>query len=527
MRVLVADNVAPAAIEILRAEESLEVVVSNPKEYRAHIADVQALLVRSGVRVTKEVLEQATELRVIGRAGVGVDNIDCEEATKRGIVVMNTPGGNATSVAEHTMALILSLARAVPSANRSIRAGLWERKKFQGNEVFGKTLGIIGLGNIGRQVAQRAKPFGMDVVAFDPFVSSDAAKDCGVELLDLEPVLQRADYISLHLSLTADTARIINAESITKMKDGVRIVNCARGELIDGEALEAAIQSGKVAGAGLDVYDREPPGNSPLVGHDSVVATPHIGGSTEEAQEKVGINIAVQVRDYLVSGVVVNAVNTPSVSAAQFGRLGPYLQLAERLGSFVAQTSTGRPVRAKITYSGDFGETDQTMIRNAALSGVLNCFLSQKANLVNASQIARDRAIGISEVRRGRTYFSDSLKVNLKTEEFERSVEGTVFPDGSTRLVSVDGIYVEIPLRGSLLFVQNKDVPGVIGRLGTVLGESGINISEFALGREEPSTDGEPAQAIAVVGTDQPLPVSVLDRLYRMHAVTIAKAVEI
>ena len=527
MKVLVADNVAPAAIDILRAEESLEVVVSNPKEYRAHLCDTQALLVRSGVRVTKEVLNDATELQVIGRAGVGVDNIDCDEATKRGIVVMNTPGGNATSVAEHTMALILSLARAVPSANRSIRAGLWERKRFQGNEVFGKTLGIIGLGNIGRQVAQRAKPFGMDVVAFDPFVSSDAAKDSGVELLDLDPLLERADYISLHLSLTAETAGIINAESIAKMKDGVRIVNCARGELIDGEALEAAIQSGKVAGAGLDVYDREPPGDSPLVSHDNVVATPHIGGSTEEAQEKVGINIAVQVRDYLVSGVVVNAVNTPSVSAAQYGRLAPYLQLAERLGSFVAQTATGRPVRAKITYSGDFGETDQTMIRNAALSGVLNSFLSQKANLVNASEIARERAIGISEVRRGRTHFSDSLKVNLKTEDIERSVEGAVFPDGSTRLVSVDGIYVEAPLRGSLLYVQNKDVPGVIGRLGTVLGESGINISEFALGREEPGSDGDPTQAIAVVGTDQPLPTSVLDRLYQMHAVTFAKAVEI
>ena len=527
MRVLVADNVAPAAIDLLRAEPRLEVIVSNSKDYTKHLPDAEALLVRSAVKVTREVMDRAPRLRIVGRAGVGVDNIDCDEATRRGIVVMNTPGGNATSVAEHTMALILSLARAVPSANASIRAGRWERKKFQGNEVFGKTLGIVGLGNIGRQVAQRAKPFGMEVVAFDPFVSSDAAKDCGVELLELDSLLERADYISLHLSLTAETAGLINAATIAKMKDGVRIVNCARGELIDSESLDAAIRTGKVGGAGLDVYEREPPVDSPLIAHQNVVATPHIGGSTEEAQEKVGINIAVQVRDFLLSGVVVNAVNTPSVSAEQYGRLAPFLQLAERLGSFVSQTMTGRPVRTKITYSGSFGETDQTMIRNAVLSGVLNCFLSQKANLVNASQVARDRAIGISEVRRGRTHFSDSLKVGLKTEEMERTVEGTVFPDESPRLVSVDGIYVEAPLRGSLLYVRNKDVPGVIGRLGTVLGESGINISDFSLGRGEPEGDGEPAEAVAVVGTDAPLPAVVLERLYSMQAVKFAKAVDI
>ncbi len=527
MKVLVAGSVAAGAIELLQAEDELEVIVSNPKEYAPHLSAADALIVRSSVKVTKEVLDQATNLKVIGRAGVGVDNIDCAAATKRGIVVMNTPGGNATSVAEHTLALILSLARSVPSASASLKAGRWERKKFQGNEVFGKTLGIIGLGSIGRQVAQRAKPFGMEIIAYDPFVSSDAAKDSGVELMELDPLLGRADYISLHLSLTSETAGIINAETIAKMKDGARIINCARGELIDTSSLEAAILSGKIGGAGLDVYEREPPGDSPLIKHSHVVATPHIGGSTEEAQEKVGIDIAVQVRDFLLSGVVVNAVNTPSVSAEQFGRLGPYLRLAERMGSFVAQTTIGRPVRVKITYLGKFGETDQTMMRNAALTGLLNCFLSQKANLVNASQVAKARAIGVSEVRRGRTHFSDSIKLALKTEEMERSVEGTVFPDGSPRLLSVDGIYVEAPLTGSLLYVTNKDVPGVIGRVGTVLGESGINISDFALGRGDQETDGAPVQAVAVVHTDEPLPASVLDRLYRVHAVTYAKAIDL
>ncbi len=527
MKVLVADAVNQAAIDLLEAEEAFDVTVSNPAEFRAHLFETDALIVRSGVQVTKDVLNEAPNLKVIGRAGIGVDNIALEAATDRGIVVMNTPGGNATSVAEHTLALILSLARNVPTADASTKAGHWERKRFQGNEVFGKTLGIIGLGTIGRQVAQRAKPFGMDVVAYDPFVSTDAAKGCGVELVELDPLLERADYVSLHLSLTPDTERIINAKSLSRMKHGVRIVNCARGGLIDTDALEAALASGQVAGAALDVYDREPPEDSPLLQYEQVVATPHIGGSTAEAQAKVGINIAMQVRDYLKSGVVVNAVNAPSVSAEQYQRLAPYLGLGERLGSFVAQTSQGRPVRVKITYMGDFGETDATIIRNAALSGLLNCFLSQKANVVNASQIARERAIGLHEVRRGRAHFSDSIKLSLKTEEGERTVEGAVFPDGSPRLVSIDGIYIESYLGGSLLYVTNKDVPGVIGRLGTVLGENGINISNFALGRGSKESESEPAQAVALVQTDQPIPAYVLDRLYRMQAVVFAKAIDL
>lgn len=527
MKVLVADAVDPAAVGLLRAEESFRVVVSNPTEFQSELEDAEGLIVRSSVRVTREVLAKAHSLRVIGRAGVGVDNIDCDAATDRGIVVMNTPGGNATAVAEHTLALILSLARAVPSANASTKAGRWERKRFQGSEVQGKTLGIVGLGSIGRQVAQRAKPFGMRVVAYDPFVSTDAAKGSGVDLIELEPLFASADYISLHLSLTSETAGFINAESIAKMKDGVRIVNCARGELIDSEALAAALLAGKVAGAALDVYDREPPVDSPLLEHEQVVATPHIGGSTAEAQAKVGINIASQVRDFLKSGVVVNAVNTPSVSASQYKRLEPYLKLSERLGSFVAQTSVGRPIRVKITYSGEFDETDAMIIRNAALSGVLNCFLSHKANLVNASQIAREREIGVSEVRRGRTHFSNSIRLSLKTDEGEHTVEGAVFPDSTPRLISVDGIYVEAYLGGSLLYFTNLDVPGVVGRIGTVLGESGINISSFALGRGPREADDEPARAVALVQTDQPLPASMLDRLYRLQAVVFAKAIDL
>ncbi len=527
MNVLIADAIAPAAIEVLQAEPDFNVIVSNAADYKQHLADAEAILIRSAVKITKDVFEIAPKLRVIGRAGVGVDNVDCEEATARGVVVMNTPGGNAISVAEHTLAFILSLARSVTSANASTKSGKWEKKKFLGNEVLGKTLGIVGLGNIGRQVAQRAKPFGMEIIAYDPFVSSDAAKDAGVALLGLDELYARADYITLHLSLTAETRAMVNAESIEKMKDGVRIINCARGKLIDGLALNSALLSGKVAGAALDVFEIEPPSNSPLLGHENVVATPHIGGSTAEAQEKVGIRIAQQVRDYLKDGVVMSAVNMPSISAEQYGKLAPFLTLAERLGSFAAQTVQGRPVRLKITYSGNFGETNSALIRNAALSGVLNRFLSQKANLINAAQIAQERAFGISEVRRGRAHFSDSIALALETEDVTRTVEGTVFPDGTPRLLSIDGIYVETSLAGHLVYVTNEDVPGVIGRIGTILGENGINIADFSLGRGEVPGDGNAANAVAVVLTDQPLPASVLDQLYKMYAVTFAKAIDL
>ena len=527
MRVLVADAVDPAAIGILKAEDALEVVVSDPASYLGHLEHAQALIVRSSVKVTAAVLERAPRLRVIGRAGVGVDNIDCDSATARGVVVMNTPGGNATAVAEHTMALMLSLARSIPLANQSTKSGQWERKRFKGSEVQGKTLGIVGLGSIGREVAQRAKPFGMHVVAYDPFVSIDAARDCGVELLEFEPLLERSDYISLHLSLNPSTAGLVDDDTIAKMKPGVRIVNCARGELIRSGALERALQSGHVAGAALDVHETEPPAQSGLLAHPSVVATPHIGGSTAEAQVKVGMNIARQVRDFLREGVVVNAVNMPSVSAEQFSRLSPFLQLAERLGSVVAQTAPGRPVRVKLTYMGEFGETDAAMIRNSALCGVLNRFLSRKANLINAARIARDRAIGVSEVRRGRTHFTNSLKLALKTEQVDREVEGAVFPDGSPRLLRIDGIYVEALLSGHLLYTRNRDVPGVIGRIGTALGEREINISDFALGRGPLPEAGGPAEAVALIRTDQPLTPSILQRLFAVKAVVFAKAINL
>lgn len=527
MNILIADAVSPAAVAVLKAVPEFTVIVSNKDEYRNYLAEADAMLIRSGVKATKEVLAAAPNLKVIGRAGVGVDNVDTEEATARGVVVMNTPGGNAIAVAEHTLAFMLCLARSLHLASESTKSGKWEKKKFLGNEIGDKTLGIVGLGNIGMQVARRARPFGMTVLAYDPFVSSDLAQDRGIKMVELDELFEKSDYLSLHVALTEETRNLVNKDTIAKMKDGVRIVNCARGELVNLEDLDAAVESGKVAGVALDVFPSEPAGELPIFRHPNVIATPHIGGSTEEAQELVGIRIAEQVRDFLSDGVVMNAVNMPSVSAEQYARLSPFLKLAERLGKFTAQIAEGRLVRVKLTYSGEFGETNSHLIRNAALAGVLNRFLEEKANLINAAQVAKERGFGVAETRRGRTEFADSVSVLLETENGEVFAEGAVFPDGSPRLISVDGIYVESPLDGHMLFIQNADVPGVIGRLGSTLGEHGVNIADFSLGRDPKSANGEPTEAVAVVRVDSPIPKAALDQLVADKAVRMARTVNL
>ncbi|MBI1352703.1 MAG: phosphoglycerate dehydrogenase [Acidobacteria bacterium] len=526
MNILVADAVSPAAVDVLKAVPEFTVIVSNKNEYQNYLSEAHAILVRSAVKVTKEVLAAAPNLKVVGRAGVGVDNVDIEEATARGVVVMNTPGGNAIAVAEHTVALMLCLARSLHLASESTKSGQWEKKKFLGSEIGDKTLGIVGLGNIGMQVARRARPFGMTVLAYDPFVSSDLARDRGIEMVELDELFRRADYLTLHVALTDETRNLVNAESIAKMKDGVRIVNCARGELVDLDAVDAALASGKIAGVALDVFTKEPPGELPLFRHPNVIATPHIGGSTEEAQELVGIRIAEQVRDFLSDGVVMNAVNMPSVSAEQYARLSPYLKLAERLGKFTAQIASGRLVRVKLTYSGEFGETNSHLIRNAALAGVLNRFLEEKANLINAAQVAKERGFGVGEVRRGRTEFADSVSVLLETEQGEVCAEGAVFPDGTPRLLSVDGIYVESPLDGHMLFIKNADVPGVIGKFGTILGNHGVNIADFSLGRGPAPANG-PTEAVAAVRVDSEIPKKALDELEAVQAVRFARTVNL
>ena len=528
MKVLITDTISPGALFVLEAEDAWDIIVSNPTDFTAHLADTDAIVCRSATKITRAVLDQAPKLRAIGRAGTGVDNVDIDAATAKGVVVMNTPGGNAISVAEHTLALMFALARMIAQANESTKAGNWEKKKFMGTELNGKTLGIIGLGNIGMQVARRARPLGMNLIAHDPFVSRELAKDRGVELLTLDELFAKSDYITLHLSATPETHHLLDGGAFAKMKDGVRLVNCARGELVDPDALEAALTSGKVAGAALDVFAQEPPTSSPLLRHDNVIATPHIGGSTEEAQETVGVRIAEQVRDYLNSGVVTNAVNMPSISAEQYGKLRPYLDLASRLGSFVAQIATSRPRRVDITYSGNALKENTSLIRNAALAGILNRFLSQKANLINAAQVASERGLGISENHRSRTEGAGSLSLVLETEQGQRTVQGAVFADHSPRLINVDGIYVETPLAGHMVFLKNVDVPGVIGRLGTILGDNQINIADFSLGRRENQHAPEhPAEAVAVIRIDAALPKNVLDQLLKVEAVNFAHPVEL
>ena len=526
MNILIAEPMAAAGIDLLRSQPGWNVIVSSPKEYQQHLGECEALVVRSAVQVGREVLARAPKLRVIGRAGVGVDNVDLEAATEAGVLVMNTPGGNAVSVAEHAVALMLAMARHVVPASVSTKSGKWEKKKFLGSELRGKTLGVVGLGSTGREVVKRARAFEMKIVANDPYVTSQTARDLHVDLVDLKALYGQSDYITLHLSLTPETDGLLSHDAFAQMKNGVRIVNCARGELVDAEALQQAIAAGKVAGAALDVFRTEPPpADYPLFALPPVVATPHLGGSTEEAQEIVGVRIAEQLREYLMSGVAINAVNMPALSPEAYRGLTPYISLAQRLGDFVAYVAAGQPKTLRIVYSGKIGESNTGLLRNAALAGVLNRSLSQRANLVNSMQIATQRGWSVAEEHEGRTGHTDSIRLELETDSGVTLVEGVVVL-GKPRLIQVDGIYLDAHLSGYLTYMMNHDVPGVIGHVGTVLGENRVNIANFALGRRDsPLSPGGPLDAIALVETDQPVPEAVLAQLRSNPAVRIARTV--
>ncbi len=525
MNILVAEKVSEACLAVLRREAGWNVITSNPKEFQSHLVGADALLVRSAVQVTSEVLAKAPKLRVIGRAGVGVDNVDLEAATAAGVLVMNTPGGNAVSVAEHTMALMLAMARQIPKANSTTKAGKWEKKNLLGNELRGKMLGIIGLGSIGREVLRRARSFEMKIVAHDPYVTSQIARDLDVQLASLDALYEQCDYITLHLSLTPETQGMIGREAFARMKDGVRIINCARGELIDDQALRDALSSGKAAGAALDAFSVEPPPPAfPLFEIDSVIATPHIGGSTEEAQEIVGVRIAEQVSEYLRSGVAINAVNMTAISPEQYRAVGPYISLAERLGNLAAHIAVGNPKTVRITYYGKLAEMNTSLVRSSALAGLLQRSTEGRANVVNAMHVAGQRGWEIAERHEPRGVFSDSVLVELETDSGGAGVEGAVLL-GRPRLVRADNIYIEAPLEGHVIFMRNHDVPGVIGHVGTVLGRNGVNIANFSLGRRETAAEGEPLEAVSVVTTDQLVAESVLAQLMENPAVTMARVV--
>ncbi len=520
MRILIAEPMAAGGVNLLRAQPGWEVIASNPKEFTEYLADADALIVRSGLVVDGAVLALAPKLRVIGRAGVGVDNVDLPAATSAGVLVMNTPGGNAVSVAEHTIALMLSMARSIPAASASTKSGKWEKRRFMGTELRRKTLGIVGLGSVGREVVKRAAAFEMRIIANDPYVNSQTAKSVGVDLVDLATLYSQSDYITLHTALTPESNRMLSREAFAKMKPGVRILNCARGELIDQEALREALASGKVAGAALDVFEHEPPAaGDPLLQMETLIATPHIGGSTEEAQEAVGVRLAEQIIDYLQTGVALNAVNLPALTPEQHRTLAPYSRLAERLGNFASYIAKGNPQTARFVYFGKMAEFNTHLLRNAGLAGILQRSLARKANSVNAMQIAADRGLTVAERHDQRAAHTDTIQLELETDAGHTVVEGAVLLD-RPRLVQVEGIPCEAPLEGNLTFVENDDVPGVIGYIGDVLGKNKINIATFSLGRKKAG-----AEAVAVVQTDQPVPDAVLAELRKNASITRASSV--
>ncbi len=545
MKIVLAEKVSPSTLAVLQMESGWEVVTADKLRgtLANELADADALVVRSAVQVDAGLLEHAPRLRVIGRAGVGVDNIDTDAATRHGVVVMNTPGANAVAVAELTLGLMIAMCRKVPQANGSMHAGLWDKKSLQGTELRGKTLGIVGLGRIGLEVARRASAFGMTLIGYDPFIAPVVARENDVTLVEIDDLFRSSDFLTLHVGLTTQTEGLINRQSLAVMKPGIRIVNCARGELIVEDALAEALRSGKVAGAALDVFHTEPLKNSPFFELDNVLLSPHIGGATDEAQEAIGIQLAMQVRDYLKLGVVQNAVNVPSISHEEYVELAPYIEMADRLGQFLAHAAPGNLETIQITYTGRIAQGQnqrQTeLIRNAALAGIFSG--TDAVNRINAASIAAERGIRIQEDKR--EFVSGGagsvLKLVLHSSEGDASASATVLHGNSPRLLTYDGIDIEAPLHGTLIAIRNHDVPGVIGRVGTILGEHSLNIANFALGRATNSPEGARAsrsqrvpqgQALAVVQIDVPnaqAATPALEALRRVEAIAGARLIEL
>jgi D-3-phosphoglycerate dehydrogenase / 2-oxoglutarate reductase len=521
MKVLIADALSPSALDIFR-ERGIDAVSRtglSPGELKEIIAGYDGLAVRSATKVTRDILEGAAALKVVGRAGIGVDNIDVPAATQRGVVVMNAPHGNAITTAEHAIAMMLALARKIPQANASTHSGRWEKERFVGVELAGKVLGIVGCGNIGSIVADRAHGLKMRVLAYDPFLSDERAKDLGVERVELDALLARSDIITLHTPLTDTTRHMIDAKALAKTKRGVRIVNCARGELVAEADLKAAIEAGHVAGAALDVFAQEPARSNPLFGLEQVVATPHLGASTSEAQEKVAVQIAEQMADFLLTGAVANAVNMPSVTAEEAPRLKPYIKLAQQLGSLAGQLTRSGIRSVTVEYEGLAAGLNTRPLTAAALSGLLSPMLDH-VNMVNAPVLARERNISLAEVKHDRpTDYQTLIRLTVETDRRRRDVAGTLFGGDKPRLVEIKGIPIEAELGRHMLYLTNEDKPGFIGRLGTLLGAAGVNIATFHLGRSGPGAD-----AIALVEIDQPVSEGLLAELRRIPNVMQAES---
>ena len=526
MKVFVADDVNEDKLAPLR-DAGIDIVIKTKLDGEAlatQMADADGVIVRSATKITAELMDRAPNLRVIGRAGVGVDNIDVRAATQRGIVVMNAPDGNTITTAEHTIALLVSMARNIPQAHTKLQNGEWDKKSFVGVELNGKTLGVVGLGRIGKHVSQIARGFGMQIVAFDPFISPDQAKELGIELDTLNGVFARADFITIHTPVTDETRGIVGKEAFAKMKKGVRIVNCARGGLVDETALLEAIDGGTVAAAALDVFSTEPlPADSPLLGRTNMITTPHLGASTTEAQEGVALTVAEQMRDYLVTGTLRGAVNAPSMAAADVEALQPFIDLAEKLGRFQAQVvDEGAISEVRLEYTGELADRDASPVTRAFLAGLLRD-VSARVNVVNALLIAEERGIRVT------TSYTKSVKASnadirtvVTKGAGEQTISGLVFANGEGRISEIGSFSIEAVPHGYMLVAKNRDVPGVIGQLGMTLGSASVNISRFYLGRQKKG-----GEALAVIEIDSPLDDTVLDQLRKIDAVILVKQVRL
>jgi len=521
-RVLVSDKLSTTAVQIFK-DRGVEVdympdLGKDKEKLASIIGQYDGLAIRSATKVTEKLIAAATNLKVIGRAGIGVDNVDIPAASRRGIIVMNTPFGNSITTAEHAIAMMFAVARELPAANSSTHAGKWEKNRFMGVEITGKVLGVIGCGNIGSIVAARGVGLKMKVIAYDPFLSEGRASELGVEKVELDSLFARADFIALHTPLTDKTKNIINAAAIAKMKDGVRIINCARGGLIVEADLIAALKSGKVAGAAIDVFEVEPATESPFFGMDNVVCTPHLGAATTEAQENVALQVAEQMSDYLIRGAVSNAINMPSITAEEAPRLKPFVKLAEVLGAFVGQV-TDEPIQeVEILFDGATAQMNTRALVSAALAGLIRPQVAD-VNMVSAPIMAKERGIIVSEVKRDKSgVFDGYIKLTVKTKERTRSIAGTCFSDGKPRFIQIKGINLDAEVGEHMLYTTNPDAPGIIGLLGTICGSNGVNIANFQLGRDRPGGD-----AIALLYLDEPFPETVLAELRANKLIQSAK----
>ncbi|HXV19111.1 MAG TPA: phosphoglycerate dehydrogenase [Candidatus Omnitrophota bacterium] len=525
-KILVCDDLSPEGLTIFQKDKNFNVVVKTKlplADLKREVADADACVVRSGTQITKEVIEAGAKLKVIGRAGVGLDNVDVESASKKGIVVINTPGGNTISAAEHTFCLLMALARNIPQADASMKRCEWERKKFTGVELYGKTIGILGLGRIGTEVAKRAQAFGMRVLAFDPFLKKEKADLIGAELSTLDNILTEADFMTLHMPLTPENKYMIGEAQLKKVKKGLRIVNCARGGLIDEAALAKAVQEGRVAGAALDVFEQEPPKSGPLFGVPQIIMTPHLGASTEEAQIAVSVDVAQSIVDYLQGRGIRNAVNVPSLDPEVLKQLQPYIRLAEKLGTLEAQLADGRLLSVDISYHGEMVEFETTTMTVAVIKGLLTPILAENVNYVNASVLAKERGIRITESKSSApTNFANMIQVDVKTDKKTSSVAGTLFTLDDPRIVMIDNFDVEVETEGFMLLISNRDVPGIVGQIGTLLGNNGINIAGMTLGR-----DKQGGQARTCLKIDSAISDKVMQEIRKANNILDAKLIKL